>query len=572
MDALLSQRPRMGRLRFAAAVLLAGLAMLPGCGREADGARPPALVLFVVVDQLRGDMPARFATRFGPGGFRWLMDEGLWFRDARYSSGVARTCPGFATLVTGATPAQHGIVANGWYEAREGRGTYCLADPGHALLGEATQRDVGTSPRNLRGSTFGDELVAATGGASRVFAVAGKDRGAILPAGHLGKAFWYSRHSGRFTSSDYYFGALPAWVRDFNASTPASRHRDASWTLLEPVAAYRAAAHDDRPWERDKYGLGRRFPHSLSQVADEDFFAAFRYTPFADELLVDFALALLEEERLGAGETTDVLAVALSSTDYVGHGWGPESLEAEDNLLRVDRQLARLLAAVDARVGLDRTLVVLASDHGIGAAPETLARLGYETGRLSGKELAWALQAHLAARHGTEERLVAGQWLPGIWLDEAAIAAAGLEPAVIAREAGEFLAGRRGVYAAYTAEELAGAPAPADPVRARIASAFDATRSGHLYVVQSPGWFLDAELAEDAATHGSPWTYDLHVPVILAGAGIPVGSVGRRVAVEDLAPTLSQLLGVLAPSMAEGVPWPEATGDHGAGSITGDSR
>lgn len=528
-----------------------------GCARDEDPPDRPTLLLFITVDQLRGDMPARSMERVPDGGFGRLAAAGVWLTDAHYAHGSTQTCPGYATLATGASPAQHGIVANRWLEAGREGPAYCLADAGHALLGEETPAGAGTSPRNLLGSTFVDELVLAGRGRSRAWSVALKDRAAILPAGRAGKAAWYSPRTGRFVSSDFYFAQEPRWLKEFNDARPAQRYRQSVWTLSAPPEDYRNAARDDLPWERDRYGLGRAFPHDLGRVADEDFHAALRVTPFADELVLAAALAVLEGENLGRGEATDVLAVGFSARDYVGHAFGPESLEAEDQLARVDRLVGRLLDAVDAAVGLDRTLVVLTSDHGAPPAPEALVQYGFSVGRLDGDDLAWALERHLAARFEAGGPFVRGFMLPAVYLDEQAVRDAGLEPAAVERAAADFLGARRGVHAALARADLLAGRLPADEALVRVARAFHPERSGHVVVVPEPGWYLGGGREDNASTHGSPWAYDTHVPVFVAGPGIRPGRIARRVAVEDLAPTLSQLLSVAVPSASVGRPVPE---------------
>ena len=333
---------------------------------------PPALVLAITVDQLRGDMLPRFCERFGEGGFARLLDEGVHFRDAHYAHSTTYTAVGHATLFSGAHPAGHGIVGNDWADAASGERVYCVEDPRHTLVGApAGSPHAGTSPRNLVASTIGDELVLASGGRSRVFAVSIKDRGAILPAGHHGRAYWYAKTTGGFQTSTYYHEELPAWAARWNAERGADALAGAAWTLLGPREEYVYGAADDRPCERPPFGFDRTFPHALGEGGEgEPLRGLVRYSPFGDELTLSFVEALFEAEEPGGRGVTDLVAVSFSCTDYIGHAFGPNSLEAEDNLLRLDRTLARLLAFVDARVGLERTVIVLSSDHGVDAVPE----------------------------------------------------------------------------------------------------------------------------------------------------------------------------------------------------------
>ena len=348
----------------------------------ADTPRPasrPRLVLQITVDQLRGDLPTRFLDRLGEGGFRYLLEHGTHYANAHYRHANTETAVGHATLFTGTDPSRHGIIANDWIDSTTGAFVYNTEDDRHHLIGKDPQPHKGMSPRNLLASTIGDELVVHNAGRSRVFSVSIKDRGAILPGGHAGKAFWYSKSTGDFVTSTYYYDAYPAWVTAWNGKQLAASYRGKRWELLHDRSTYIAAEIDDRPFEADFPPMGRTFPHELGD--DKYLYLRLSLSPVGDALTLDFAKTLIKAERLGQGAATDFLAVSFSSTDYVGHLFGPSSLESEDNLLRLDRQLAELFAYVDEQVGLANTLIVLSADHGAPEAPEHMAGIGMETGR-----------------------------------------------------------------------------------------------------------------------------------------------------------------------------------------------
>jgi predicted AlkP superfamily pyrophosphatase or phosphodiesterase len=565
-------------LRYLALLALIPLqsSPLPRTGSPISPERP-RLLLFLTVDQLRGDALARMRPRFGEGGFRLLLERGLWYADAHYDHATTVTGSGHATLVTGTGPSGHGVVGNEWFDVALGREVNCVEDRACRPLGEeGSQAQVGVSPRNLACSTIGDELVLASSGRSRVFSVSIKDRGAILPGGRMGKAFWYSSRTGSFLSSTYYYDALPDWAQAWNAAAHAERYAGASWELSRPREEYLQADQDDRREERPPTGMGRSFPHRLPDKPA----SLLRFTPFGDELTVDFALELLERERLGRGAGTDLLAISLSCTDYIGHCFGPDSLEAEDNLLRLDATLARLFAAVEQAVGLERTLVVLSSDHGVDSIPEIrhartcsarAAEAGWlprrgggpwlrheetellccDAGRLDSRRLLSqaeeAVRLALGAPEG--ERWVRAHPLPGIYLDHQAIGAAGFDPAQVARLLAVELRGTPGVAQVHTRAELLSGELPEDGASARLRRSFHPERSGDLLLTSASGWIFGAV----AATHGSPWAHDTHVPILFAGAGVPAGgSVWRRVGPEDIAPTLAGLLGVEPPSASQG--------------------
>jgi predicted AlkP superfamily pyrophosphatase or phosphodiesterase len=520
----------------------------------------PRLVVQITVDQLRGDLPLRHRARFGEGGFRWLFERGTWYADAHFGHSDTETAVGHATLVTGAHPAQHGMVSNLWYDRAQERMVYAVEDARYQLVGAPeTRPHAGTSPRNLSSSTIGDELAFASGGRSRVFSVSGKDRAAIIPGGHTGRAFWFSRVAGGFVSSTYYYDALPPWARAWNDARPADRFRGRAWELLRPPAEYENAARDAAPFEPQGDPLGSTFPHAFGDGSSPGFYALLGLTPAGDELTLDFTKALIEAEGLGQGPATDYLAVSFSATDYVGHLFGPGSLEAEDNLLRLDRVLADLFAFLDTRLGLANVLVVLSADHGSPDAPERIAELGMEAGRVDIDAIEkGTLQKAVRERLGARENLIALYDHPWIYLDGLAVGRAGLDPELVQRAVAEEVVKIPGIHLAVTREDLLTGNVPEGEIYERIQNNLHPTRSGDVYLVQMPNWFMfnvgDEVAFPLAAIHGSPWSYDTYVPIVFAGHGVRAGMVFRRVGPEDVAPTLAAYLGILPPSGSAGRP------------------
>lgn len=527
------------------------LLLVPLCGLAANRAvaAQPALVLLVVVDQLRGDMPWRFRDRFGEGGFRYLMEQGTSFSNAQYLHANTLTASGHATLATGGNSPQHGLAGNDWFDAEQRRAVYCMEDAAHPELGG----NAGRSPRNLTSSTFGDELVLASGGKSRVYSVSLKDRSAIILGGHLGKAYWYSKTDGSFVTSSYYHEAVPRWLQRWNESKPAERYADAAWQLLQERSRYVFADQDDRAYERPAGAMGRTFPHPVAGADRAAFFSNLRETPLADQLTLEFLRALVAAEQPGRGGATDLLAVGFSATDYIGHSFGPHSLEAEDNLLWLDRTLAELFRLIDREVGLERTLVVLTSDHGTAPIPEHMAELGFDAGRHDAKRFMGRVNEALKSRFGTERELALAFWNPGIYLDPAAIAALGLDIATVEQAAAEEILNIPGFALAFTRSDLLAGRYPATPEANRVAAAFHADRSGNVIVVPSAFWYLEKEPDGNAAMHGTLYRYDTHVPLMFAGPGVGPRVVHREVAPRDLAPTLSAYLGIAPPSGSVGI-------------------
>jgi len=356
-------------------------------GIAAMGSSKPKLVVQITIDQLRGDMPMRFKDRLGEGGFKYLLEKGTHYINAHFQHADTETPIGHAALFTGTYPAHNGIVAGNWFDQDLGRIIYNVEDDRYPIIGKEPQPGKGRSPANLLSSTIGDELVLSNNRQSRVFSVSVKDRAAIIPGGHVGKAFWFSKGTGEFGSSTFYYEDYPSWAKEWNARKLADTYKESSWELLQEISTYVFGEMDDRPYEVDALGMGRTFPHAYPSDSPY-FYAALSLTPPGDELVLDFAKTLIEKESLGKGPATDFLAVSFSSTDYIGHLWGPSSLEAEDNILRVDRNLADLFAFIDRHVGLDQTLIILAADHGMCEAPEFMTSLGFEVGRLTSGTIA----------------------------------------------------------------------------------------------------------------------------------------------------------------------------------------
>ncbi len=511
-------------------------------------AENPRLVLQITVDQLRGDLLPRYHARFGNGGFRRLLEQGIYYANAHYDAGNTFTSSGHAVLATGAATAEHGIVANEWWDRKSGRILYCTADPEHPIVGEADNTGAGMSPANLTSTTFGDELVLGSGSRSRAFAIAGKDRSAIIPGGHLGKAYWFSEVSGGFVTSTYYTPALPGWVQRWNDGKYWTRYRSLNWTPLYEVSSYRYAAKFENLYARPNPTLGRIFPHPLIAKSDALFFTALRFTPFLDEYTAAFAEKLIQEENVGHGQGTDYLSISFSATDYIGHAWGPNSVESEDNLLHLDRTLAELFAFIDRTVGLEHTLIVLSADHGVDDIPEDKRGLGYAAGRIYPDKLKDLANGYLKKRFAVEENLVAAFVPPGFYFDQARIAALRLESAAVEEALAQALRAVPGIAGAFTRSDLLAGRIGHTPILDKMQRAFHPTRSGDVVVLQSQFWYMYPDADAFAAMHGSPYESDTFVPILWLGHGLKPKISRKPVSPAEIAPTLAAALGIKSPS------------------------
>jgi arylsulfatase A-like enzyme len=507
-------------------------------------------VVQITVDQLRGDLLPRYHDRFGADGFRRLVDHGLYFTNAHYGTANTFTASGHAVLVTGADTAEHGMVANEWFDRVSGKIAYAAFDP-----------KGGMSPANLASTTIGDELVLATPG-SRAFAVAGKDRSAIIPGGHLGKAYWFSEEDGSFGTDVYYYAELPDWARAWNKRRPIEDYRRQVWRPLGDTTKYLNASNAANVYARPY--ANATFPHSFGKrtPAPDDFevfIEAFVTTPFLDEITLAFAQELIVREKVGQGTATDYLSMSLSSNDYVGHAYGPSSVEYEDNLLRLDAGLGKFFAFLDTTIGRDRYVVVLSGDHGTDEIPEARHAAGYDAGRIYPQPLLERMNAALGVRFHTTDKLVAAFSPPGFYLDDAAVArlstaehsdpaAAASLRATIENTLADELRKAPGVAYAFTRTDLIAGRAPGTAIGKKVQRAFHPSRSGDVVIVQKQFWYLYKDAECCAAMHGSPYSYDTFVPIVFYGPGIDAAAVARDVEPASVAPTLAALLRIKAPS------------------------
>ncbi|MEN8686483.1 MAG: alkaline phosphatase family protein, partial [Desulfuromonadales bacterium] len=379
-------------------------------------------------------------------------------------------------------------------------------------------------------------------------------RGAVSMAGHAGKAFWFSKASGEFVTSNYYYDAYPQWVDDWNAKKPVAAYSGISWDLLHEKNTYLFADADDKSWETDLAGFGRIFPHSFGDSDGKYFTTLLTVSPAGDELVLDFAKKLIANEQLGQDDVPDFLGVSFSSTDYIAHIFGPSSLEAEDNLLRLDRTLADLFKFIDQQVGLDNTLIVLSADHGTPEVPGYLNEQGINADYVTPDE--WDKQAGFAAlkkKFGIDKELISSFNQPYLYLNQEVIRQYKLDPHDVERAVAAELLKFEGVAQAVASSDLREASLPDTAINRAILKNFNPNRSGDIYIVFKPHWFIaDFDGLHVSATHGSPWRYDTYVPIVFAGMNIPAQQVRRQVETVDVAATLAAYLGIKPPSGSAG--------------------
>jgi len=543
--------PFLRRVSRTLGLFLVTVALLTSCvTTQPIEAGKPRLVVFFVVDGLPQHQVLAYRDQLAPDGFARFLDRGTWFSEANYGHAFTVTAAGHAAMLTGAHPNRSGIVGNEWRDRVTAAPVYNTGDEAHKYLDNATEKLAGTSPKNLLVESVGDVL-KRTHPTAKVIAISGKDRGAILPAGKSGTAYMYMGDSGRFASSTYYMPAHPSWVTAFNTARPADRYFKQAWSPVLPDAAYARSQPDDRPW----YAKGGKLPKVLGEGQEKPgpaFYGSILPTPFGDTLTLDFARAAIAGEALGQDDVPDILAISLSSHDYINHAWGAESRLSHDHVLQLDRLLAAFFADLDRTVGRDNYIAMLTSDHGFTPAPGYTQSIGRDGGRQNVAQIIDRLNEGLSAKFGPAKW--ARAWSAnGILLDNALIAQKVSDRRALEIEARRLLLTEPGIIEVLTRSDLESTALPPTDTLRQMRKTFYADRSPDLLVVVRPYWMFGGA----TATHGSPHAYDRHVPILFYGPRwSAAGRVDTSVEVVDIAPTLARILGIAPPSASEGKPLP----------------
>jgi hypothetical protein len=494
--------------------------LLPAALLAAPPAKPK-LVLSIVIDQFRYDFLTRFRSEY-QGGFDRLLTKGALFTNARYIHFPTVTAPGHATILTGAIPSVSGIAANDWFDRDEKRKVTSVVDYKTRLLGGGVQE--GASSRRLLVSTLGDELKMSNGGKSQVIGVSLKDRAAILPAGHMANAaYWFDLKTGNMVSSDFYMAELPQWVKDFNAAKPGDKYRGTTW-------------------------MGHKLPQDATAYYGTSTTTPFEASEYGNEILMLFVERLLANDTLGRDEFTDILSISFSSNDKVGHDFGYQSPEAHALAVQTDRLLLKLFQLLEFEVGMDNVMVVLTGDHGVSHSAEEAAANRMPGGRLPKDTVKEAVQTALTRRYGAGEWVVAN-WDYAIYLNYDTVKRKRLDLAQVRRIAADAARSVPHVARVYTRDMLAQGAVPLDDVSQRVFNGFNFSRSPDISFMPEPYWMITES---KSTTHGTPYVYDTHVPILFMGPWFRPGRYHGSVLVNDIAPTLATLLEIATPSGSMG--------------------
>lgn len=525
---------------------------LPGhaAAEQAAPSNKPRLVVLLVVDGLPQRQINDYRSQFAPDGFRRFIDRGTWYSQAHYRHAHTVTAVGHATFLTGALPSASGILSNEWRDPFTGQTVYCTGDEAHSYLGHKTQRLDGTSPKNLRAESLGDVLKRVSP-ASKVIAISLKDRGAILPAGKSGTAYMYMAQSGSFVSTTYYMKEHPNWVTAFNNAKPADKYFKATWTPLLADSEYSQSVPDGQRWYNGPGKLPMTF--GAGDAPGANFYGALVASPFSDVLTLDFARAAIAGEALGHDDAPDILSVSLSAHDYVNHAYGAESRLSHDHTLHVDRALQDFFAHLDAKVGKDRYVAVLTSDHGFMPVPEYSQSIGQGGGRLNTSELLTRINAEVGKTFGE------GAWLRGgsgngFLLNHPLITEKRVDRKALATAIRDLLRKEPGIAQAWLKEEVKAGLPPRTAFADLLQNHLIDDLSADIITVQARYWLFGSRTS--GTTHGTPHDYDTHVPIMVHAPGYATGRVDTLVGVNDIAPTLAKMLGIPPPAQSVGTPLP----------------
>lgn len=510
----------------------------------------PKIVVGVVVDQMRWDYLYRYQDRYQEGGFKRMLRNGFSCENTHINYGLTATGPGHTCVYTGSVPSVHGIIGNTWYDRTIEKEVNCVEDStvvNVGIPGDGKSR----SPRNLLTTTIGDELKLSNNFRSKVVGVSLKDRGAILPGGHLSDgSYWYHGGSGRFITSTFYRDELPQWVRDFNDRKLPEQFLREPWQTLYPLETYRQSTEDDKPYEKTVAGKeGPVFPFEF----DASGYGGVRNTPYGNSLVFEMGKAAIEGESLGSGDFTDMLALSFSATDGLGHGVGPNAVEIEDMYLRLDQDFADFFQYLDDRFGEDGYLFFITADHGAAHSAGFLMENQLPGGVY---DLRFILEINhlIKDKYGISQVIESAQNAE-LYLNWKEIRAAeGLDEGALMDEIVHFIIQQEGIANAWPTRKLVGAPWP-ELVKSRYINGYNAQRGGDIVIIPQTGW----QASEKGTNHGLWYPFDAHIPLVWMGWNIPHGHTNRFVGMTDIAPTLAALLKIQMPSGSVGQPIFELT-------------
>jgi arylsulfatase A-like enzyme len=517
----------------------------------------PKIVVGIVVDQMRQEYLYRYYNKFGDGGFKRLMNEGFMLKNAHYNYIPTVTGAGHASVYSGTTPAIHGVIGNEWYDKELKKTVYCVGDDNYSTVGSASVADGKMSPQRMLTTTITDELKIMTQKRSKVIGISIKDRGAILPAGHMADAaYWFDENTGKFITSTFYMKQLPLWAEKFNQLNLSDKYLTGVWNTILPINEYVESGPDESPYEY-KFGKGKPvFPYNLAEIRKQTGnYDILSYTPFSNDYLTEMAKAAMDGEKMGADGWTDFLCLSYSAPDKLGHAVGPQAVELEDLYIRLDRSLADLFKKLDQAAGAGNYLVFLSADHAVAENPQYMIDNKVPAGYLRNSNLLAKLNPYLQQYFpgkNVVERIINEQ----IYFNHETFSAdpksGGVDLLITTELTMNFLLQEKGIANAFSKNMLRQGDFDEGGHKGMAIRGYNARRSGDITFVLEPGWIESGSI--QGTTHGSSYTYDTHVPILFYGKGIKHGSSVQYHGITDIAATLAILLKTKFPNGCTGQP------------------
>lgn len=522
---------------------LSFLLLLSSIQVAAQSLSRPKLVVGIVVDQMRWDYLYRYYDRYAPDGFRRMLNEGFSCENTFIPYTPTYTAAGHTSVYTGSVPAIDGIIGNNWYNRQLKRSWYCAEDSSVTTIGSNSSAGK-MSPRNMWTNTITDELRLATNFQSKTIGIAIKDRGAILPAGHAANAaYWFDNAIGGWITSSYYkMNELPDWVKKFNERKLPDQYLQQDWNTLYPIGSYKQSTTDDKPYESNLSGEDNSFPHKTSGITANKY-ESFKQTPYGNTYTMEMAKATIDAEKMGQRGITDFLTVSFSSPDYVGHAFGPNSIEAEDTYLRLDKDLATFFKYLDTKLGKGQYLVFLTADHGAAHIPSFVKEHGMPGGALDDITLKKSLNENAEKKFGVKnaiEEVMNYQ----LYINHVNLGAANINESEFKKWAIDELKSQPAIMSAFDLHELPGTPIP-DKIKNMVVNGYNQKLSGDIQFLFMPQWF---DGWDKGTTHGTWNPYDAHIPLLWFGWKIKAGKTNRETYMTDIAATLAALLRIQMPN------------------------
>jgi len=514
----------------------------------------PKLVVGLVVDQMRWDYLYRYYDRYSNGGFKRMINEGFSAENTFIPYTPTYTAVGHTCLYTGSVPAITGIIGNNWYDPQTNKAVYCTDDS--TVTGVGSNNAAGKmSPVNLKSTTITDELRLATNFQGKVIGLSLKDRGSILPAGHTPTgSYWYDGETGNWITSTYYMKQLPAWVENFNNQKMANTYYAQDWNTLYPINTYTQSTADNKPYEGKTRGEDSpTFPHPLKTYTGKNY-DMIRSTPYGNTITLKIAEEAIKAEGLGQDNITDFLAVSCSSTDYVGHQYGPNSIEAEDTYIRLDKDIEEFFNYLDKTVGKGNYLVFLSADHGAAHVPGFMKENKMPAGIVDNKAIIDGLNTYLESRFKIKKPALLAMNNQIIYdlknADMKNVDFTALKTATIA-----YLRNYDGIANAVDLSRIAESALPAMQ-KEMITNGYYPRLSGDVYFILQPNYF---DGGPTGTTHGAWNPYDSHIPAVFMGWHVKPGKTNKTHHMTDIAATLAAMLHIQMPSGCVGEPITELT-------------